>query len=162
MTWTYSGDPKASERDELRFTLQDTDPTLKLLQDEELDFLLERWMGRYDSVIYVAAVAAALVSRKFAGVVNVSSDGVSVNTADLAQRYRDLASELRAEYRDSQIGGAVDLTNIMVGTEVDQSIRPLRFGVGLHDNPDAGLQDFGGWTFDPFKDAAAVAAAWNL
>jgi hypothetical protein len=159
MAWTYSGDPASSELDELRFTLQDTDPSLQLLQDAELEFLIEKWMPRFDSLVYVAAIAAALVARKFAGMVSVSSDGVSVNVSDLAQRYRDLAAELRAEYKDAQVGGVLDLTNLMVGTEPDPSIRPLRFGVGLHDNPEAGLQDFGGWTYDPFRQAEETAAA---
>lgn len=162
MTWTYSGDPNSSELDELRFTVQDTDEKLKLLTDEELNFLLDQWMPRFDSITYVASVAAAVISRKFAGIVNVSSDGVSVNTADLAQRYRDLAAELRAQYKDAQVGGVLDLANLMVGTTPDPSIAPLRFGVGLHDNPEAGLQDFGGWTYDPFRAAEEIAVLWGL
>ena len=156
MAWSYSGDPRTSDRDTVRFTIQDTDSSLQLLTDEEIDFLLERWMPKYDSTTYVAAVAAALVSRKFVGIVSVSADGVTVNTSDLVQRYRDLADELRREHAQSQIG-EVDLTNIMVGQDRDPRIRPLRFGIGLHDNPEAGLQDYGGWTYDPFAAAGEVA-----
>lgn len=150
MAFTYSGDPTSSPRDQLRFTLQDTDSGLQLLQDEELDFLISEWLPRYDSLTYVAAIAAATISRKFVGIVSVSADGVSVNTADLAQRYRDLAEQLRDEYKAAQIGGEIDITNLLVGYGPDPSIRPLRFAVGLHDNVEAGQQDYGGWTYDPF------------
>lgn len=153
MTWTYSGSPSNSPEDELRFLIADTDSDLPLLQDEELTYLLDSWMVRYDSVTYVASVAANVISRKFAGIVSISADGVSVSTSDLSQRYRDMAINLYQEYVDSQIGGLIDLSNIMIGTSVDYSIRPLRFSVGLHDNRFAGLQDYGTWTADPLGDS---------
>lgn len=154
MSFSYSGNPAGSDRDQVRFLIQDTDPGLVLLQDEELDWLIAKWMPKYDSLTYVAAVAAAQISRKFIGIVSVSADGVSVNTADLAQRYRDLATQLRNEYQADQVGGEINIDNLLIGSSIDYSIRPLRFGVGLHDNPGAGLQDYGTWTFDPFVDAA--------
>ena len=154
MAFTYSGDPSTTDRDQVRFLYQDTDPGLPLLTDAEIDFLIAKWFDLYDSLTYVAAVCAATVSRKFVGVVNVSADGVSVDTESLVQRYKDLAVELRSEYRrENQVGIEVNVDNIMVGTEPDPSIRPLRFAVGLHDNSAAGQQDYGGWTYDPFVDA---------
>ncbi|MEP7036250.1 MAG: hypothetical protein ABI934_11735 [Actinomycetota bacterium] len=156
MTWTYGGDPTDNQRDELRFLVQDTDTDLELLQDEELDYLLGRWLERYDSVTYVASVAAAVIARKFAGVVSVSADGVQVNVSDLSQRYRDMATALYQEHIDSQVGALVDINNLLIGTSPDYSIRPLRFAVGLHDNPLAGIQDYGGWTADPFGDGTTA------
>lgn len=154
MTWSYSGDPASSPRDEVRFLTQDVDNGLQLLSDEEIDFLLGRWLNKYDSVTYVAAVAAATISRKFVGVLTISADGVTVNAADLVDRYKALAQQLRAEYVASQIGGEVDISNIMVGQGHDYSIKPLSFQIGLHDNPEAGMQDYGGWLPDPFEDAS--------
>jgi hypothetical protein len=154
MTFTYTGDPASSDLEEVRFLVQDVDPGLQLLSDEEIEFLIDKWLGLYDSLTYVAAVCAATISRKFVGVVNVSADGVSVDTESLVQRYKDLAIELRAEYRrENSVGIEVNVDNIMIGTEPDPSIRPLRFAVGLHDNAGAGQQDYGGWTYDPFVDA---------
>ena len=154
MAWTYSGDPATSEKDEVRFYLQDTDSGFPLLQDEEIQWLIDEWMPKYDSLIYVASVGAATVSRKFAGMVAVSADGVSVQTGDLAQRYRDLALELREQHKAAQVGAEINIDNVLVGRGYDHSIRPLRFAVGLHDNPEAGVQDYGGLTHDPFLDAA--------
>jgi hypothetical protein len=152
VAWTYSGDPASSPRDELRFTIQDTDTSLQLLTDGELDWLLSQWMERFDSITYVASIAAGVIARKFTGIVSVSSDGVSVSTADLAARYRDMAAALRDEYKAHQVGAPVDIANLMIGSAPDWSIRPLRFGVGLHDNYAAGSQDFGGQTYDPYSD----------
>ena len=142
--WTYSGDPATSDMDELRFLVQDTDPEVKLLGDAELDYLLAKWMPAYGSVTYVASVAANVISRKFAGVVTISADGVSVNVADISQRYAKLAIQLRAEYTAGSIGGEVDLSSLMWDSELDAGIKPLMFGMGVHDNPEAGQQDYGG------------------
>lgn len=156
MAFSYSGDPTSSDLDQVRFLVQDTDPGVPLLSNEEINFLIAKWMPLYDSLTYVAAVCAASISRRFVGLVNVSADGVSVDVESLVERYKALAVELRAEYRrENQVGAEVDIENVMVGTEPDPSIRPLRFAVGLHDNWMAGQQDYGGWTYDPFSDAEA-------
>lgn len=156
MGWTYSGDPDTSPKDEVRFHLQDTDTGFQLLTDEEISWLIAEWMPRYDSLIYVASVAAAVVSRRFAAMVAVTADGVSVSTGDLAQRFRDLALELRDQYKASMIGGEIDISNVMMGRGPEPGVKPLRFGVGLHDNPEVGMQDYGGWTYDPFLVAEGV------
>lgn len=142
--FTYSGDPSSSPNDELRFLLQDTSPAMPLLSDTEVQYLLDRWLPLTGSVTYAASVGASIVSRKFAGVVSVSADGVTVNVADLSKRYADLAMALRAEATAGSVGGAVDLSNIMVGSQLDDDIAPLVFGIGMHDNSEAGQQDYGG------------------
>lgn len=38
--WSYSGDPSTSDRDAVRFHMQDTDEDDPLYQDEELEYLL--------------------------------------------------------------------------------------------------------------------------
>jgi hypothetical protein len=153
VAFTYVA-PDASDKDEVRFYLQDTDPGFPLLQDEEIQWLITEWMPKYDSLIYVASVGAAVIANKFVGLVSVATDGVSVGTQDLAQRYRDMAAALRDQYKAAQIGADINIDNLLIGHSPDPSIRPLRFGVGLHDNPEAGQQDYGGQTADPFLDAA--------
>jgi hypothetical protein len=160
MAWTYSGDPATSDRDELRFIVQDTRVELPLLLDEELDYLIAEWMSRYDSITYVAAIAAQIISRKFAGIVTVSADGVSVNTSELSARYKEMAAGLRDEYKAAQVGAEVDITNLLVGHTPDPSIKPLHFALNLHDNPEAGMQDYGGWQYDPLNVGTAYAVEW--
>lgn len=146
MTWTYTGNPGSSERDELRFLIQDVFPERPLLTDEELDWLLLEWMPKYDSVSYVGAVACGVITRKFAGIVSVMVDGVSVQTGDLSNRYQQMQADLREEYRAAQgVGVEIDLSNIMVCSDADdEDILPLMFGLGMHDNLEAGQQDYGG------------------
>lgn len=152
---SFSYDPSmGSDLDKLRFLIEDTDPGIPYFQDEELYFLLSEWMPKYDSVYYVAAQAAEKLAVRFSTMPDVSADGISVSLSSLADQYRKLAAQLRETYKASQIGGEIDLGNIMVGTTRDPSIRPLRFSWGLHDNPEAGNQDYGGMTYDPFSGAS--------
>lgn len=153
MTFSYSGDPSTGARDELRFLVQDVDENLQLLSNEELDYLLNKWLPMFDSVTFVAAIAAQSISRKFAGVTTVSADGVTVQIGDLSERYATVAQRLRDEYRTQNTAGVMlNLDNIMVGASLDPGIAPLRFGVGLHDNPAAGQQDYGGQQLAPSYD----------
>jgi len=43
MTWTYSGDPKDSDKDKFRFLITDTDPLQPILQDEEIQYVLDTY-----------------------------------------------------------------------------------------------------------------------
>jgi hypothetical protein len=140
VAFTYSGDPGASDLDQVRFTLQDVNSAFPLLSNEEYAFLIATWMPRYSSLTFVAAIAAATISRKFVGLVSVSADGVSVNVSELTGRYRDLAVALRAEYKLEAVGGELDLTNT----------QPARFRMGLHDSLAAGMQDFGDLSTNAF------------
>jgi hypothetical protein len=128
----------------VRFLISDTDPSLPLLSDEDIDYMLGKWKPIFDSVIAVAAVAAEQISRKFAGVTSVSADGVSVPVDKISGQYADMAIQLRRTYAREQSTGVIDLTNLMNDTTLDLGIKPLTFSVGMHDNPEAGQQAYGG------------------
>lgn len=143
-TWNYSGDPSASPLDEVRFLAQDTDPDFPILLDTEINYLITKWTDLRGSNTYVAAAAAALIARKLTALVNVSADGVSVGLEDLAERYRQVATDLRAEYvEESETGDVDDPSSTMLDDDYDPTIRPLNFRIGMHDNPEAGRQDYG-------------------
>jgi hypothetical protein len=143
--FSYSGDPATSARDEVRFLTQDTDETCPLLSDNDLEYLLGKWLPLYNSVIYVASIAAATIARKWAKVVNVSDSGTSAATGDLQARYTLMAQQLMDEYQaEGDVGGLVNLENILSGTSWDYSIEPLEFAIALGDNPRAGDQSWGG------------------
>jgi hypothetical protein len=160
LSWTYSGDPSDSDVDQVRFTLQDTDTGFQLLQDEEIQWLIDFWKLRVDDLTFVASVAAEVVSRKFAGIVNVSADGVSVDTSTLAERYHTSAIRLREQYKDGAIA-SVNLDNLLIGSRPDWSMAPLRFGMGLHDNSEAGSQDFGGMSYHEFGIDEVMNGLWG-
>lgn len=131
--WTYSGDPTNSQLDEVRFMVQDTDPAVPLLTDTEINYLVGKWFPLYGNVTLVASVAAASISRKFAGIVSISADGVSVNVADICKAYADMAGELRQEAERSEPGGEIDISDVMFSEYFDTMVRPLTFRIGMDD-----------------------------
>lgn len=145
MTWSYSGDPSASDLDTVRFHLQDTDESDQLLPDEEIQFVIDQWEPVTGSLVYAAAVCADRLAAKFAREVSVSGDGVSVGVESLQTKYEQLAMRLRQEYKDFVgTGGAPTAGGTIFGEEFDPTIKPLSFGKGMHDNLRAGSQDYAG------------------
>lgn len=141
--WTYSGDPSSSQRDELRFLVQDVDEKVPLLLDLECDYLIATWYPRYGSLGMVAAAAATAISRKFAGLVSIEADGVSVDVSDLSKNYAEMAISLRYEAERAEPGGEVDISDLMTNMSPDLSIKPLVFALSMHDSLWAGQQDYG-------------------
>lgn len=177
MTWSYSGDPATSEKDAVRFYISDTDKELPLLQDEDIKFLLDRWMPIYKSLLLTSAVACEIIAGKFARQVSVNADGVSVGISELQSKYNDLASSLRDQYKMERQGTPL-LPGVMWDDRWDPTIKPTRFGIGFTDNYMAGRQDYGdydpsgypndwagggetealdAWELDALKKAAAAA-----
>lgn len=150
MTTSYSGDPATSDLDEVRFYLSDDGPDNWYLTDEEIYFLIDRYMPAYGSLLGVAAMGAEVIAGSMADQVSVSADGVSVSTGELQQRFNDLATSLRDQMHSQVLD--IPVTNVQSGTQFDPSIDPLVFGVGFHDNPSAGIQDtgnVGNWGYYP-------------
>jgi hypothetical protein len=146
---TYSGDPAASDLDEVRFLIQDTDVNAPLLTDVELRYLIAKWGALYQSNLYVAVAAALAVAAKYAGITDISADGVSVSSANLSQQYRELSASLLTQFNaEGAVGGEIDITNLLADSSYDYTIDPLEFSMRLDDNPRAGRQNYGGYTRD--------------
>lgn len=142
--FSYSGDPSTSARDEVRFLIQDTDPTAPQFNDPALDYIINKWMALYGSVTFCAAIAAAQLARKYAGVTDVNDSGLAVATGTLQEKYTAMATALMAEYKlEDDVGGVPDISNILFDTSWDLSIDPLSFSMGLDDNMRAGTQEWG-------------------
>jgi hypothetical protein len=165
--WSYSRHLDNTQEnyrdvDEVRFLYQDTDPGVRLLSDSEVSYQIVQWIGTYvpadpvslggswqngpyDHPLMAAHGCALRVAAKFAGVVAIDADGVSVAVGDLQARYTVLAAALKQEYeRVAQSGADVDFANLMWDDQPNFGIRPTTFGIGMDDNPLAGQQDFGG------------------
>lgn len=158
MTFSYT-DPTDSDKDAVRFLLGDTTSATAYLQDEEIEFLLAKWMPLYDSVEYAAAVAASTIAARFAAEANYSADGVSISLGNLAQQFRDLAASLREQHKGLLIGGKPDVGGIAPDEERDPTVKDTDFGTGMHDNPEVGRQNYGrGYTapyYDPYNQPGA-------
>lgn len=72
------------------------------------------------------------------------ADGISVGSSELQTKYNQLATDLREQYKASVVGAGPDAGGIEFGEEYDPSIKPLTWGKGMHDNIEAGRQDYGG------------------
>lgn len=94
MTWTYSGNPSASDLDAIRFMIGDTDTTDQLLQDAEVNYMITlHGMGNSAASECCRAIAA-----KFARLMNRSIGGLSADFSAKYVQYLELAeSILRAD-----------------------------------------------------------------
>lgn len=144
VTWSYSGDPASSDKDAVRFYVQDVREDFPLLEDEEIEYVLSTWKPAYDSVIYCAAVCAEVIASKFAREVSVSADGVSVGANELQDKYKKLAEDLRDQWKEIQGAGAGAEIPSDVWGMWDDTIAQTVFALGMHDNPEAGRQEYGG------------------
>lgn len=71
MTWTYSGDPSASDKDNVRFMIGDTDTTEQLVTDEEITATVTQFGTAYRTALALCdrliAKFSRLVDSKFEG-----------------------------------------------------------------------------------------------
>lgn len=94
MAWTYSGNPAASARDEVRFLTADTDSKKAwTLQDGEVDYAVAKYS---DNVLLAAAVCAEAILGKFKAVEQSRKLGdLSVDYTGQFKFYSDLSYTLR-------------------------------------------------------------------
>lgn len=141
MSWSYSGDPADSALDEIRFLVQDTDSADQLITDEEIEYLIAKWTPVYDSALMTASMVAEAIAAKFTREVSYSADGVSVGVESLQQKYDGLASSLREQYRQYDIGSGPEVGGVLWSDYPDPRIKPTMWSVGMHDNRRAGAQE---------------------
>lgn len=92
MTWTYSSDPSSSEKDAVRFEVQDTDINAQLLQDEEIAYALAQEPG----VLGAAARCCEALARRFAAQADTTVGSLKKTNSTAAEGYAERARELRA------------------------------------------------------------------
>jgi hypothetical protein len=158
MAGTYSYDVVgASDKDTIRFLIQDTDPEQAgewQVTDEEIQWAYETWYPLYDSHYYVAAILADTIAARYAREASYSADGVSVSLGPVGDQYRALAASLRAQDDALHVGGLPDVGGIAPDEQLEPGTKPFSFGKGLHDNTEAGPQEYGG-VYPPDQAAGA-------
>lgn len=142
--FSYSGDPATSVLDSIRFYSQDVIEKDPFLSDAEITFIVTNWIKVSDSPLFLAAVVCDVIAAKFAREISFSADGVSIGASDLQEKYEKLADSLRAQYSAQDIGGIPTAGGMIAGEEFDPTVEPLVWAKGMHDNPAAGRQDYGG------------------
>jgi len=129
--------------DKVRFLIGDTDSEEYFLENEEITFLATTWSNK-GSVYFVASKAASTIASKVAREVTTSSDGQSVSVSELQEKYLRLAGELYQQ--DQELlggGGNIHVGGMNAAEQPDPTVAPLSFGTGMHDNYEAGQQDYG-------------------
>lgn len=145
MTFTYNGDPAENELATVRFLSGDTIEDEYFLEDEEINYLVAQWEDK-GTLYYVAAIAAENIATKLTREIDLSSDGETAAIGQLRDRFMELAVNLRGQHQDALVGGSSLYAGGMDAYESpDATVAPLSFGTGMHDNPEAGQQDFGSY-----------------
>lgn len=142
MTFTYGGDPSRSPLEAVRYLLGDTEPAEPLTTDEEITWVMEEFSDK--TPYYQAAQIARNIAARLAREVSFSSDGQSVSLSEIQQKYTLLAKDLMDQHDElAGEGASVIVGGMLVNEYIDPTVKPFAFGTGMHDNPDAGQQDFG-------------------
>ena len=88
MTWSYSGNPSASNLDRVRFLSGDTDSANPLASNEEITFLLVEWNNDY---YYAAAGVCDYAANKAAA---KADQAKTVGDLSLSTQYAAQAASL--------------------------------------------------------------------
>lgn len=133
-TWTYSGDPAASDVDAVRFLVTDTDTADQLVSDEEILYVV----GQQGSVKRAAAAIARQLAGQFARKATDKAVGdLRLQWRDRTAQFYDLADRLEAEAnRGSGVPMAGGTSRSRVQSVRDStSLLDPSFTVGQHDYP---------------------------
>jgi hypothetical protein len=99
MAWTYSRNPGASNKDAVRFYVQDVFEKTPYLQDEEIEFAIAEEAGEEpDSrgLLSSAALCCELLADRFAMQPDTLIGSLQITTSKAAQIFGERADKLRA------------------------------------------------------------------
>ena len=91
MAATYSGNPSASDKDEVRFLIGDVDTDNALFTDEEIDWLI----SEEGSPLAAAARACEILATRFAREADTAVGDLRVDLSKLSEQYAARAKALR-------------------------------------------------------------------
>jgi hypothetical protein len=132
MSFSYSGDPSASDLDAVRFLIQDTTTPGEFLQDEEITWLLTQEVNIYTS----AAAGALLLAGRSHNVKTKKVGDLSITFG--SEMWTALAEWLRGRgygYRIPTAGG-ISISDKRTIEQDDDAVAPDFFR-GLHRDPRA-------------------------
>lgn len=98
MTFTYTGDPTVSQRDQIRFLIGDTDSADAQFTDEEIAWQLSQWSDVYDAAASCAEVLAGRYAKKADTTKTVGDLTLSQSYVRAAEGYLHLSDHLRRQH----------------------------------------------------------------
>jgi hypothetical protein len=119
MSWSYSGNPQSSTRDECRFLIGDTNEKMPIMQDEEIDYLITTTGNdtnklRYELFKHAATIFARDIKRS-----------LGPQSEDPTERLRFFNDQ--ANYYKDKIAVA--------GLSLPKYASPKVFNKGMQNNP---------------------------
>jgi len=130
MTWTYSGNPGASDRDAVRFAIGDTDTNDQQLTNEEIAYLLTV----AGSVVAASCSAIRKLIAKYVRLVDQTTGQISITYSQRASQYRALLSDIQDDGPVAAYAGGISISD-KESVESDTDRDPPAFHRGLTDNP---------------------------
>lgn len=132
MSWTYVN-TLLTDRDRVRFLIQDTNTNAQLVQDEEIVWVLTQELNCY---MAAAAIADALAS-KARGVQSKSVGDYSVSYS--ADHWDNLAKRLRSRGASYQVpsAGGLSISGKEALTDDTDAVQPI-FARGMQENTGGG------------------------
>lgn len=135
MTWSYSGNPGASDLDRIRFLIQDTDTSDQLFTDEELTYLNTAYGDPYSAAIAAVSTLIAKGSRVAEESKTVGDLSLSVKSGALVAQWQALLNQLKAErFRLSPAAPIINSNAIVPTVERVEEDESTDFVVGQMDN----------------------------
>ena len=122
MSWSYSGNPTGSDKDQVRFLIGDTDETDQLLQDEEINFLLQAKGSAQSAAIHACSVIMATLARE----VDYTIGPESVKASQRLENYKTIMQNLKS------LNIGANAAPSFKDPLADISDEPL-FDIGMHD-----------------------------
>lgn len=95
MTWSYSGNPAASLKDQVRFLLGDTNDKAPQIRDEEITYLLDQ---ESHNALRAAARGAETLSALYARQADKKVGDMMLNSSVVGKGYATLAKSLWRTY----------------------------------------------------------------
>lgn len=141
MTWSYSGNPSASDNDEIRFLTGDVDTTDQLVSDEEIAYAIAQEANNVKAAVRVCYA----IAMKFARKADKAVGDLKINYSQQYKQYLDMADTLDSkiaavEGAIAYAGGISVSDKDTVDADTDR-VNPS-FSRGMHDNPNGFDPDY--------------------
>lgn len=153
--WSYNlEDLDTSEKDQIRFELQDTDPANQLLQDEEINHALTVESNYWSA----AARCAEVIARSFLRKADVKlGRAMQLTYTTMAKQYLDMAVALRKKALGARVPwvGGMSVTDKVIYLQ-DPDIVAALFTKTMQENPWTG-----GYTPDSLGPVGNSGSGWN-
>jgi len=131
VTWTYSGNPGASDLDEVRFLIGDTDTNDQQLSDEEITYLL----SAFGSPARAALESARGLLAKYSRFVDQKTGDIDIKFSQRRAAYAALVQQLQLGMLPVPYAGGISESDKEVDELDDDRVAPA-FTVRMMEDPD--------------------------